>query len=237
VHAGTHPHLIEAARLGGRLDCVSLLRHLGVFVLQREPLHIQLDPLASRVPPKPDHVIRHWRETPVPREALVADVIGALVQATKCQSPRAAIATLDSAWHLGIVDEGDLAEVFSRLPRRFRALRPLLDSRSESGPESLARLMLRGLGCQVEIQVPIPGVGRVDFVVDGWLIIECDSEEFHSGWIAQRRDRRRDLTAARLGYATVRLIAEDIMWNRDAVQAALTQIIARRSLSAGVRNS
>ena len=34
------------------------------------------------------------------------------------------------------------------------------------------RLMLRGLGCQIEVQVVIPGVGRVDFVVDGWLIVE-----------------------------------------------------------------
>lgn len=216
---------------------MSLLRHLGVFVLERGALHIQLDPLASRVPRPPDGVIRHWRPTSVPREVLITHLSEALAQAVRCQSPRAAIATLDSAWHLGLVDEEVISEVFSRLPHRYRALRPLLDRRSESGPESLMRLLLRAMGCHVEVQVPIPGVGRVDFVVDGWLIIECDSEEFHSGWTAQKRDRRRDVAAARLGYVTVRFIAEDIMWNRDAVQSDLKKIIALGSPHAHVHNS
>jgi very-short-patch-repair endonuclease len=39
-------------------------------------------------------------------------------------------------------------------------------------------------------------VGRVDFLVEGWLIIECDSKAHHEGWDKQRRDRRRDLAAA-----------------------------------------
>ncbi|WP_228484529.1 type IV toxin-antitoxin system AbiEi family antitoxin domain-containing protein [Microbacterium cremeum] len=237
VQAGTHPTLVSVARLGGRRDCVSLLRHLGVFVLQKERTHMQLDPLASRVPRRPDGVVRHWRPTSVPREALVTDVVEALVQAVRCQEPRAAIATLDSAWHLGIVGEEDIAEVFSRLPRRYRRLRGLLDRRSESGPETLVRLMLRAQGCRVEVQRPIAGVGRVDFLVDGWLIIECDSQEFHSSWTAQKRDRRRDLEAARLGYTTLRLLAEDIMWNRELVHSALKDVIARGRGPHGVRNS
>lgn len=83
------------------------------------------------------------------------------------------------------------------------------------------RLMLRSLGLRFEVQVSISGVGRVDFVVEGWLIIECDSEKHHSSWEAQRRDKRRDQAAAAQGYATYRPIAEDIMWNPDVVLAAL----------------
>lgn len=88
--------------------------------------------------------------------------------------------------------------------------------------------MLRSLGLSFEVQVAIPGVGIVDFVVEGWLIIECDSEAHHSSWNAQRRDRRRDQEAAALGYATYRPIAEDIMWNPDSVLAALRGLVASR---------
>lgn len=46
--------------------------------------------------------------------------------------------------------------------------------------------------------------GRVDLVLDGRVIVECDSREFHGGWERQQRDRERDLAAAALGYATLR---------------------------------
>jgi very-short-patch-repair endonuclease len=237
VRAGLTDDVIHAARIGGRLDCVSLLRRLGVFVQARAPLHVQLDPLASRLPTRPSDVVAHWRATAVPAEHLVTHVIEALVQATKCQGPRAAIATLDSAWHRGLVDSDGIAEVFARLPRKYRRLRPLLDRRSESGPESLMRLILRGLGCRIEMQVSVPGVGRVDFVVDGWLIIECDSEAFHSGWESQKRDRRRDLAAARLGYTTVRVLAEDVMFDREGVVRAFRDVLAHGPRRAHVPNS
>lgn len=88
------------------------------------------------------------------------------------------------------------------------------------------RLLLRGLGCTVDLQVSIPGVGRVDFVVDGWLIIECDSEAHHAGWAAHKRDRRRDLAAAALGYTTIRPIAEDILYRREEILAQLRRVLA-----------
>lgn len=98
----------------------------------------------------------------------------------------------------------------------------------ESGPETLVRLILRGLGCDVDVQVQIPGVGRVDFVVDGWLIIECDSKAHHEGWDAQRRDRRRDIAAAALGYTTIRPLAEDLLYAYDATATAIRAVILAR---------
>ncbi|WP_235008321.1 hypothetical protein [Microbacterium timonense] len=229
VVGGTHPDLEFVARLGGRLDCVSLLRHLGVFVLDGSSMHMQVDTGASRLPTPPSGVVRHWRVSRARRDALVADLTEALAQAVRCQGPREAVATLDSAWHLGLIDDEGLALVFERLPERYRVLRFLLDRRSESGSESLMRLVLRTLDCHVDVQVKIPGVGRVDFVVDGWLIIECDSERFHSTWEAQKRDRRRDLAAAARGYGTIRILAEDIFYHRDEVRAALQSTLAHRT--------
>lgn len=156
--------------------------------------------------------------------------VDALAQACRCQEPRSAVATLDSALHLGIIDEASLDAVFRRLPRRFGHLRRLLDGRAESGAESLIRLVLRTLGCTIEAQVPIAGVGRVDFVVDGWLIVECDSRAHHEGWDQQRRDRRRDLAAAAQGYTTVRPLAEDIFHCRDEVRRLLAATLSHRPL-------
>lgn len=221
------PCLSEAARLGGRLDCVSLLREAGVFVASDPPLHVQLDNGASRLPARPHHVVAHWRATGAHRCSPIAPWVEALAQACRCQDPRSAIATLDSAWHRGLVNEAELREVFTRLPLRYRALHGLLDRRAESGTETLMRLILRTLGCDIRVQQSVPGVGRVDFIVDGWLIIECDSEAHHAGWDAAKRDRRRDMTAAALGYTTIRPIAEDILHHRDELTTTLRAIIER----------
>ena len=82
------------------------------------------------------------------------------------------------------------------------------------------------MGVAYETQVYLEGVGYVDFVVDGWLIIECDSKEFHEGWEKQMQDRERDIAAARLGFITIRPLAKDILGDQASVRQALEQIIA-----------
>lgn len=168
----------------------------------------------------------HWNDafdagTPLHAVSLI-DAVG---ESIRCQEPRASLATLDSLLHHRLLGMNDLVELFSTLPSRFRALLGLVDASAESGPETFMRLILRTLGVPFESQVHIRGVGRVDFVVDGWLIIECDSREFHAGWDAQATDRRRDITAARSGYVTVRPLAADIMDRADSVREALRDVI------------
>jgi very-short-patch-repair endonuclease len=237
VWVGTPPEAMAAARWGGRLDCVSMLVLLGVFVQTTAALHIQLNPNASRLPLRDGRVCAHWRPTASGADDLVTDLVEALAQACRCQNARAAVATLDSAWHLGLVDESQIAAVFALLPARYGLLRRLLDPRSESGPETLVRLILRSLGCRTEVQVLVAGVGRVDLLVDGWLIVECDSRAFHSSWEAQRNDRRRDSAAAARGFATFRVIAGDVLFHPEDVRAALDGLVQqgrrRRAHSSG----
>lgn len=225
--------VLDAARLGGQLDCVTLLAALGVFVRERPALHVRFRPATSRLPARPDDVVAHWRDSVQPERRLTADVVEALAQACVCQSWTDAIATLDSAWHLGLIDDAALSEVFARLPHRMQDLRSRLEKRSESGAESIVRLILDDLGASYDVQVSVRGVGRVDFVVDGWLIIECDSEAHHSGWAGQKRDRRRDLAAATLGYTTIRPLAEDIFFRQDEVREQLADALSHGH----VRNS
>lgn len=227
---GAPTEVVDALALGGLLTCTSALAHQGVFVLDASTLHVHLHTRRPSSPAPTRTLRRHWgrlHRTPHPRATSV-ETLDALVCAVRCQTPRAALATLDSALHRRILRPDDLDELFRLLPRRHRVLRRLIDARAESGPETLVRLILRSLGVSFDVQVVIAEVGRVDFVVDGWLIVECDSEEFHSSWDAQRRDRRRDQAAAALGYATFRPIAEDILWHPDLVRAALRGLLRSR---------
>lgn len=220
-----------AARLGGRLDCVSLLSLLGVFVLDRGRLHVQFDREASRLPERPAGVVAHWRSSVSRRGDLHADLLEALVQAVVCQGPRAGIASVDSALHLGLIADDQVDLIFEKLPRRYRRLRNLVDGSAESGPETYVRLILRALGARYETQVRIRGVGRVDFLVEGWLIVECDSRAHHSSWEAQLRDRRRDRAAAASGYLTLRLVAEEILYSPELVRVALAGVVKNRRRS------
>ncbi|MBP2420294.1 endonuclease domain-containing protein [Microbacterium imperiale] len=225
--------VVTAVALGGRLTCVSLLRLADVFVLDRSGPHVQLPRTASRVPDiagdRFERPVLHWTPPldPRARHHVCSGIVDAVVRAVECQPPRAAVATIDSALHQGVLDESDLAVVFAALPVKYSPLRRLIDARAESGPETLMRLLLRGIARTVEVQVRIAGVGRVDLLVDGWLIVECDSEAHHAGLDARRRDSARDLAAAALGYVTLRPMAADIMWRPERVLAAVRGLLAR----------
>jgi very-short-patch-repair endonuclease len=217
--------VVDACRVGGALTCVSELARWGVFVLDGAQLHVAVPRTSSRLRPVDRDIRVHWVAAGAAGWAN-ADIVDALVRAVLCQPVRAAIATLDSALHLGLVTAAELDEVFAALPRRLRTIRAHLDAAAESGAESIMRIILRRLGAHVQSQVRIPGVGRVDFLVDGWLIVECDSEAHHASWAQQKRDRRRDQAAAARGLATYRPIAEDIFWNADAVVGAVAGLLA-----------
>lgn len=216
----------EAARIGGRVTCLSLLQLLGVFVLTSSALHLQVSQNGSRLGPATRGAPRlHWAKEREHEHLHVTSLSVAIRHSVRCQSPRAAVATLDSLLHHGLITLPKLQSLFLELPERFQTLLGLVDPSAESGPETFVRLLLRAIGVSFETQVLIDGVGRVDFVVDGWLIIECDSKEFHEGWVKQKQDRSRDLAAARLGYVTIRPLASDILHRSDTVQRALREVI------------
>jgi very-short-patch-repair endonuclease len=219
-----------AARVGGLVGCVTALAARGVFVRDASKVHVHVAPHATRLrPASGTHV--HWAPldaVPAPG-AVAVGVLDALVQAVRCQAPRDAIATLDSALHLRVISERELDVIFARLPRRHRVLLRLVDGRAESGAESFVRLLLRSLGVSFECQVRVEGVGRVDFLVEGWLVIECDSRAHHGGWEAQVADRRRDLLLAERGFACIRPVAADIFADAPSLGAAIRGMLTGRA--------
>lgn len=233
--------IVRAARVGGRLTCLSLLALMKVFVLDLQGLHVHMAPNASRMRSPHSRAVPldsrtrrqarlHWLALgeAIPADWTCVPIVDALAHSVLCQAPRAAVATLDSALHLGVITADRLAEVFRLLPQKYAPLQSLVDGRAESGPETLVRLMLRALGCAVALQVEFAGIGRVDLLVNGWLVIECDSREFHETWQQQVKDRNRDLALAARGYVTLRLTAAQIMYRPAEVLAALKGLLATR---------
>lgn len=106
----------------------------------------------------------------------------ALAHAVQCLPLPEAVAVLDAAVGRGLVRREDLA---ARRPRKGwlaheRATR-LIDPGSGSIGESIARVALVGAGLTVQTQARIPGVGRVDMLVEGLVVVEVDGFAYHSG--------------------------------------------------------
>ncbi len=218
--------MIRAVRIGGQLACVSALRLAGVFGFDND-LHVHLPHSASRL--RTADARQHWAPLIDAGGGYVVGLRDALAQSVRCQEPWHAVASLDSALHQRLVTEADIGDVFRALPRRYRHLRRFTDGRSEAGQETVLRLALRAAGLHVEVQVTFEGVGRVDLVVEGCLVVEADSRTAHDGWALHVRDRDRDIELARRGLMSLRPgYARTMFATSDVVEAALALVRRRR---------
>ena len=234
----TDLHVLEAVRVGGKLTCVSAAANLGVFAFDSRFAHVQVDPTGSRLRAphnrferlthqNRDGIELHWGAllNPADCSEYRVGLIDALVQVLRCQEPKFALASVDSALHQGLLSPTALAEVFAVVPRELQYLRRLLDPRSDAGQESVLRFIVGQAGYAFEFQVRIDGVGRIDMIVEGCIAVEADSRQFHDGWEAHARDRTRDCDLAMLGYLSLRVLYRDIMHHPERVLAAIAGLL------------
>lgn len=78
---------------------------------------------------------------------------------------------------------------------------------------------------RLESVVLLDGVGPVDFLVNGWLIIEPDGFAFHSNREHYRRDRRRGNTIAERPLVQLRFTYEDLTFHRGATLRQLLRVL------------
>jgi len=228
AHPDADPSGLRAVELGGRLTGSAALRTLGIWVDREAGPLVACPPHTSRLPTLGPGESRVWRWDRFPDVGGVewrVSALDALRDFALEASPTELIASVDSALHRGLVTPDEIPMLAATLHSRHRRVADRVDPRAESGAESHMRLMLQSRGLSVRSQVRLEGVGRVDLLVDDWLIIEVDSRAHHGSASDQDRDRQRDGNATLSGHATLRFMAMDVAnrpdWCRAVVAARL----------------
>lgn len=198
------PVFVAARRTRSLLACASAAGFYGLWTLaesgQRPSRFHLLRPTGANAP---DAVIH--RDTWVPPDpyAPVVGLAEVVLHAVRCLPELEALLIAESAMLRGL----SLEFIRERLPGNrnapARAVLDLVDGGSESPIETLARVHLRRAGFHVETQVEIEGVGWVDALVEGWLILELDGKS-HEERAQRDKDRRRDRAAQLAGHPVFR---------------------------------
>ncbi|WP_062516200.1 type IV toxin-antitoxin system AbiEi family antitoxin domain-containing protein [Demequina gelatinilytica] len=210
---------VDAVIFRGEPACVSVLAANDVPVLPAPMIaHIAVPDSRSlsNLGARPlDRVAIH-RTTRYPLERM-REVPIALDLASRCLPPAEHLAAIEGAIR-GEKAAPDVIERFRICSEERRAwLLARLDLSSESPTETLARVTMRDAGLDVRTQVELEGVGRVDFVVGGVVVVECDGFSYHRDKPQFRRDRDRGRAATTWGRAELRYTYDDVVWNRDLI--------------------
>ncbi|WP_241156317.1 endonuclease domain-containing protein [Leucobacter chromiireducens] len=217
------PDLVYAAVHGVLLSCMTVIERESLWVPELlTRLHVAAPTPKSHVRAG-DHVC-HWGVPVVRRRSfqLMDRVENALVLVSQCQPAEAAHAVWESALRNGVVTRAELARLPLRGPER--ALLAECTMFSDSGYESYVLRRLRALRLSVVAQAWLLGA-RVDFLVDGWLVIQVDGGH-HVG--EQRAyDNVLDARLTANGYATIRVSTSQIEHRWTEVQGRIMLAISQ----------
>jgi len=228
--------VLRAWRVGGRLACVSATSHHGLWMPPGvELLHVSVPVSASRLRVPHNHAQRlaetpdaltriHWDGPSRYGDRIAVPIEIAITQAFSCAGTTVGFVLLESALHMGVLSSPQRAAILTALPRQASRVANHSTATSESGIESLMKLLLIGLGVPFRQQVVIESVGRVDFVIGERLVIEVDGREFHSDLY---KDRKRDALLSVAGRRVLRFLYAQIVYESSAVEAAIVSALAR----------
>lgn len=167
----------------------------------------------------------------------VAALGDVLIHALRCLPPHHALVMVECAVQRGDMTVGFLRE---RLPgrRNGRAREVLMwvDRGADSMLETLARTRFRQAGISVETQVFIDGVGYVDLLLEGWLVVELDGRH-HSEWAQVKKDQRRNNRSVIEGFAVLRYYYADVVHGHERMVAEVLAVLAGRTKPAAASGS
>ncbi|WP_417554350.1 endonuclease domain-containing protein [Microbacterium sp.] len=222
---------VRAAAHGGMLTCEAALKLHGIWTISEEPApHVWLGANGRRHPHPGCACVSHFFDGPT--RFGTASVEAALIHTFSCAGEEAFFASFESAWRKRKLSRAARLRIRAALPDSARWLIDLAGPDADSGLESLLRLRLHLLGIRLERQVDIDGVGRVDFVAGGRLIIEVDGKQNHAGPDKRHKDLVRDAAASALGYESLRFDYAQVIHHWEKVLPAILAALRRaRALS------
>lgn len=210
VLPGCNEDFSAAVLHNARLSCASAAAHYGLW-LRNPPRRLHLACNHGHGSGFVRHRTVRFDGHPFMPLAAVEDVA---LHALGCLPPPESTAVATSAIRLHGVSRALLASQLQADPSGT-ALRALgeLDLRAESIAEVDAQHLFRSNGIAYEAQVFLPGIGRVDFLLDGFLIVEIDGFAFHSKRDDMLRDRTRNNTSTVNGYCVLRYMPEHVWFS------------------------
>lgn len=232
VHAlpDAEPGLLAALRIRGILSCTSAARFLDLPLMSTLPDRAHVTVPRSRGRARAAEITVHRRELrPDDHDGLCTSPLRTVLDCGRELPFPAGVVVCDAALHRGLpLAELDTAARDAQGPgaTRLRRVVSAADGRAESPIETLLRLVAGSLG-NLTLQVAIPGVGRVDMVLDGWLVLEADGFAHHKERDTYRNDRRRGNALATAGFTLLRFTYEDIVHGPDAVRATIEAALRR----------
>ncbi|MET4639348.1 DUF559 domain-containing protein [Mycetocola sp. 2940] len=224
-----HPDAVRAINRGGKLAASSALLSYGVWVGRRSGLWVCSPPHASRLPRLLPGEHRMMVTEQFPNSSDIrwrVSVPDALAQTFVRGDTTDAIASLESARYQGLIDDALVRDIQNVLPRRLRREVSRSRRNAMSGIETLFRLAAEAEGWNVEIQIFVRGVGHVDVLIDGWLVIELDGGS-HADLEQMHVDRRRDAELILLGYRYHRFDHPQLMNSMDRCIEVVRRILAQ----------
>lgn len=223
---GVHHDARSAALHGGALTCAGALRARGIWVLNDAEIpHVWVGRRGRVHEHDGCCCTSHFFRGRVP--VGIVDVETALAHLHRCEGDESFFASLESALRSGKLSRAGRLRLRQALPTYARWLVDFARNDADSGLESILRLRLHLIGLLLTTQVMLVGVGTVDFVIDGRLILEADGKENHDGGSKRHKDLVRDAAASALGYETLRFDYAQIIHDWPTVRAAILAAITR----------
>jgi very-short-patch-repair endonuclease len=200
-------------------------------------LHLRARP-GRHIGTVPEGAVVHWAEEH-DRGSSGPEVgpVDALLSAVRCLDPYDVIACIESALHLGYLDERGFRKLQLLAPQWMHPYFSRIDRGAQSGLETHPRLWLQDLGHRVETQVPIPGAGILDLLVDGLVGIETDGAKWHQHKFLA--DRSKDIGVERWGVRVLRIGRPHIFETWAETLATIDRMLDGRppSATAQLRNN
>lgn len=220
--------LVTATLHAGRLTCASAARHYGLWLLHPPVAHHLCSHARAQ-----QHWVNHHRQLSVPVHPTLPLVgpVDVLIHALHClPALDAAVMVESSLRRADTVRPFLLDRLQGNRNGPARAALDLVTGTAESALEVVARVLFSRAGIHLQSQVQLDGVGRVDFLLEGFLVVEVDGDAYHSDRAARRRDRNRNNMTVAGGYLVLRYGYEDVMFHPDAVLSQVLTVLSGRPL-------